>query len=81
MKMTDKRVLKEARFTFFMMFFGITIITAVGVGVKYSKFGVFKPEGLLLAFVIFTPVLMIFSWIYAYFEVVKKEGINKDSRL
>ena len=74
MKITDKRVLKEAKFTFIIMLFGISIITAVGVSVKYAKFGVFKPEGLLLACVIFIPVLIVFSWIYAYFEVLKKKN-------
>jgi hypothetical protein len=74
MKITDKRVLKEAKFTFIIMLLGISIITAVGVSVKYAKFGVFKPEGLLLACVIFIPVLIVFSWIYAYLEVLKKKN-------
>ncbi|QBG34633.1 hypothetical protein [Litorilituus sediminis] len=72
MKVTDQRVLKEAKFVFIIMFLGISIITAVGVSVKYAKFGVFKPEGLLLACAIFIPVLIIFSWVYAYFDVLKK---------
>jgi hypothetical protein len=72
MKITDVRVLKEAKFVFIMMFLGISIITAVGVGVKYAKYGIFKPEGLLLACAIFIPVLIVFSWVYAYFEVIKK---------
>ena len=55
-----------------MMFFGISICTAIGISVKYAKYGIFKPEGLLLACAIFTPVLIVFSWIYAYFEVLKK---------
>ena len=73
MKITDHRVLKEAKFTFIIMFLGISIITAVGVSVKYAKYGVFKPEGLLLACAIFIPVLLVFSWVYAYFEVLKKK--------
>ena len=74
MKITDKRVLKEAKFTFIMMLLGISIITAVGVSVKYAKFGIFKPDGLLLACVIFIPILIVFSWVYAYFEVLKKKN-------
>ena len=72
MKITDKSVLKEASFVFIMMFFGIAILAAVGIGLKYAKYGVFKPEGLLLACVIFIPILLVFSWVYAYFEVIKK---------
>tara|TARA_R110001583_G_scaffold188584_1_gene350753 strand:- start:752 stop:976 length:225 start_codon:yes stop_codon:yes gene_type:complete len=71
MKMTDKIVVKEAKFVFIIMFLAISIIAAVGISVKYAKYGVFKPEGLLLACVIFIPVLIIFSWVYAYFEVKK----------
>jgi hypothetical protein len=73
MKITDHRVLKEAKFVFIIMFLGISICTAVGVSVKYSKYGIFKPDGLLLACAIFIPVLIVFSWIYAYFEVLKKK--------
>ena len=69
--MTDKIVVKEAKFVFIIMFLAISIIAAVGISVKYAKYGVFKPEGLLLACVIFIPVLIIFSWVYAYFEVKK----------
>jgi hypothetical protein len=72
MKMTDEVVLKEAKFIFIIMFVAITIITAVGIAVKYAKYGVFKPEGLLLACVIFIPVLLVFSWVYAFFEVKNK---------
>lgn len=72
MKMTDKNVLKEARFVFIIMFVSISIITAIGIGVKYAKHGVFKPEGLLLACVIFIPIMIVFSWIYAYLDMVKK---------
>ncbi|WP_158770564.1 hypothetical protein [Paraglaciecola sp. L1A13] len=71
MKMADKIVVKEAKFVFIIMFLAISIIVAVGISVKYAKYGVFKPEGLLLACVIFIPVLIIFSWVYAYFEVKK----------
>ena len=71
MKMTDQLVLKEAKFVFMIMFIAIAIIAAVGISVKYAKYGVFKPEGLLLACVIFIPVLFVFSWVYAYFEVKK----------
>ncbi|WP_041713481.1 hypothetical protein [Paraglaciecola sp. T6c] len=73
MKMTDQIVVKEAKFVFIIIFLAISIITAVGVSVKYAKYGVFKPDGLLLACVIFIPVLIVFSWVYAYFEVKKNQ--------
>lgn len=71
--MTDQIVVKEAKFVFIIIFLAISIITAVGVSVKYAKYGVFKPDGLLLACVIFIPVLIVFSWVYAYFEVKKNQ--------